>query len=239
MKIDNSNQQRGFLPHDSTENVVLPKEKFSLWVIYLLDEYVHQLECHICAGLVILFTALTLIFTHLKNFPFTLSCCRFFMKLSLFSFLLMFLISSYWMFKLCKMNLQSEIKILLEVIECKPNASPHSWDIIACHMNEYLYSEGFYSTPNFFYDGSGVYRWFRFAIMKRLQAQLARENRLTDDGSEIGKYEVVAFRVFRETVDKYWADEYPVAFEEVINTRNMRNASSSKQDNAPADGDMV
>ncbi|CCD25758.1 uncharacterized protein NDAI_0F04400 [Naumovozyma dairenensis CBS 421] len=190
-KMSKPSEEQSFLYNDSVRASVLPRDRFSFWITYLFYECIHLLEGKISAVFFILLILLI----------FTFVCLRIFTIVYVGCFLLFFLLGSFLSLlehnsklrtKTKKLNSQNQIKLLLDVIECKPNASSSSWDIIACHMNEYLYSEGAHNTPYFFYDGSETYWWFRKYVFEPLDKQCrnknTRQRRLIDDGSELGKY---------------------------------------------------
>ncbi|CCD26006.2 uncharacterized protein NDAI_0G02310 [Naumovozyma dairenensis CBS 421] len=170
MKLDSLKQEQPFLADDSVGTLLLPKDKFSFWITYAFSEHMHQLASKIWGGLAILLAVLTITFGILGN---DISIAFFIFSLfSLLFFLILFAVNCERDHKLYKLNSHNKMKLLMDIIENKPNASVQSWDIIARHMNKYLYLEGYYNTPNFFYDGNEVYYWFRrFVLEARMAPQ--------------------------------------------------------------------
>ncbi|CCD25773.1 uncharacterized protein NDAI_0F04550 [Naumovozyma dairenensis CBS 421] len=241
-KMSKPSEEQSFLYNDSVRASVVPRDRFSFWITYLFYEYIHQLKGEGSAVLIMLLIVLTFTFACLRMFTIVVfGCLSIF--IILFVSLFLFVFNSELNMKIEKLNSHNQIKLLLDVIECKPNGSSSSWDIIACHMNEYLYSEGAHNTPYFFYDGSETYWWFRKYVFEPLDKQCrnknTRQRRLIDDGSELGKYKVVAFRVFKETIDKYWAEEYPAAYAEIENSLGTPTVGTARQNVIETSGNIV
>ncbi|CAI4061195.1 uncharacterized protein SKDI_06G1280 [Saccharomyces kudriavzevii IFO 1802] len=155
----------------------------------------------------------------------------FFMILGLASFLVFLIVLHGNTSAKCKLNALSDeckIKLLVEVITRKPNVDMETWDPIACSMNQYAYDRGTYPDKSLFYDGNICYRVFReLAIVPYCEnpngncanTDLGVENnqrtkyanKLGNDKLpfELKTYILKALAVFRESVDKYWADKFP------------------------------
>ncbi|CCD26002.2 uncharacterized protein NDAI_0G02270 [Naumovozyma dairenensis CBS 421] len=218
MKMDKSDQVQSFLSNDAAETSVVPRDKFPFWLSYFFNEYIHQRFGQITGGVFIFICIFASISTYFKSGAAIFIACVYFLVL-LMAVVIGYVYELRPNFKLRELNSQSQMKLLLEVIECKPTPSSSTWDVIACHVNEYLYTERYHTTPNYFYDGNEAYCWFRESVFEPLERQFRGQNHIEDDGTELGKFKVAAFREFRDSVNRYWQEEYPVAFTKVGNSR--------------------
>ncbi|CCF59788.1 hypothetical protein KAFR_0H03780 [Kazachstania africana CBS 2517] len=142
-------------------------------------------------------------------------------------------------------NTFAKVKFFLYVVEYKPNIDPHSWDIIASHMNVYLYNEGYWFSPRCFYDGQAAYHYFKSLIVKSPLAKdvhsnvngnqnaiplasmneagveagntnnTESENGLQDADFELKGFREKAIKVYRKSLDEYWQAHFVGASEQL------------------------
>ncbi|KAG0653325.1 hypothetical protein C6P44_001970, partial [Monosporozyma unispora] len=120
-------------------------------------------------------------------------------------------------------NWNSKLKFLNEVIVNKPNLDMSTWDIICQHMNSFMYTNTYWSTPYYFFDGKSCYRVFQNMVLRKyLGTSTATEESDSDDSPEnfngsfynyedrnVLKYMRKAKVVYDESVEQYLKTRYP------------------------------
>ncbi|KOH01397.1 DUP/COS family protein DI49_0065 [Saccharomyces eubayanus] len=125
-----------------------------------------------------------------------------------------------------------KIKLLMEVITYKPAVKGREWRTITYNMNQYLFCNGLWTTPYYFYSEMTCYDFFRTLIKGRISGtpsdsstsdaentqpevpaadapdDAARSHIFSPDPI-FEAYYLKAVEVEKEAQGKYWSSQYP------------------------------
>ncbi|CCH61221.1 hypothetical protein TBLA_0E01640 [Henningerozyma blattae CBS 6284] len=104
------------------------------------------------------------------------------------------------------MGTEGQMKLLAEVTKYKPSLYIEKWDLIASHLNDYLYEMNAFPDREFFYNGK--------QCMHLFQGIVSTNNTLPNGSTDpevqnFGKYLELAREVHKDSIDLYWASHYP------------------------------
>nr|CAI6459058.1 CFF_HP1_G0000730.mRNA.1.CDS.1 [Saccharomyces cerevisiae] len=210
--------------HLIEENVALPKEIFSSYWSYVLNEIAR------CKPLMIMFlipVCLVLLITFFHDIKGILV----FLVISLILSIIILLIG-ITAFVSETLNKGSIIKLLVEVITRKPAVGGKEWRIIAYNMNQYLFDHGIWHTPYYFFCEHRCHEFFKSLIEQtRSNAHLssptngAENTQSNTPAKEVSNemvkpyifssdpvleaYLIKAAEINREAEFEYWRKQYP------------------------------
>ncbi|CAL9733101.1 hypothetical protein MOUN0_O13410 [Monosporozyma unispora] len=65
------------------------------------------------------------------------------------------------------LNLDSKLKFLNEVIVNKPSLDMNAWESVCQHINSFMYTNHYWPTPYYFFDGKSCYCVFQNMVLKK------------------------------------------------------------------------
>ncbi|CAI1998156.1 hypothetical protein SEUBUCD646_0F00410 [Saccharomyces eubayanus] len=134
-----------------TENVALPDVIFKSHFLYLLYEMAHYTKVVICSMIPVVLILLSLPFHDPAVYTIAFLLC---------GFDVLFLAGALSSFNNpLPSNRAFQTKLLLEAITCKPAVLSEEWRTIAYNMNQYLFDQGLWNTPYYFYCGRTCHRF--------------------------------------------------------------------------------
>ncbi|CAI4239873.1 CPI_1c_G0000790.mRNA.1.CDS.1 [Saccharomyces cerevisiae] len=211
--------------HLIEENVVLPKEIFSSYWNYLLYEMAH------CKPIMVLLSVITTLGVLITLFH-NNDACSIIFGISLFisSLVLLVVVLSTFADPITEQDFV--IKLSVEVIARKPVEK--AWGTVAYNMNQYLFMEGLWHTPYYFYSGKKCHGFFT-TLTKKVNSSSYSDfssNSVEDTQSPVSaekttngpnKFDSIrsdpilmtyiskAIEVEKEAQREYWRTQYPDA----------------------------
>lgn len=143
------------------EDVRLPCDKFSSSARYSLHYTIRHPAVYI-TGNIFLLLLLSCFIVNTKHdwYPFLVVLEIFATPAFAISFSVIYNFTYSASRKLSLLPVAGRMKLCAEVIRYHPNASPHTWDIIAKHINDYCFEHYIWPDTNFLYDGATCFRVF-------------------------------------------------------------------------------
>ena len=211
-------EQTSYEPVQNDEHIILPRDLFKNHLTFFLSELSHGtlFKAWFSVYAIIIFITIICI---VRGSRFELI---FFLGVASVVLLIIGFIP-FSLFAQTSLNLDSKLKFLNEVIVNKPNLDMSTWDIICQHMNSFMYTNTYWSTPYYFFDGKSCYRVFQNMVLRKyLGTSTATEESDSDDSPEnfngsfynyedrnVLKYMRKAKVVYDESVEQYLKTRYP------------------------------
>ncbi|SCW00025.1 LAFE_0B07800g1_1 [Lachancea fermentati] len=120
----------------------------------------------------------------------------------------------------------AKLEFLKEVAIQRPALSVDAWDVVAAHMNEYLFTKGVTSKPDYYFDGDDCHGHFRqlfmntFTRIDPIDNSTAHQNHENatessqqkprtryDSNAEIRPIIDEAVKLHEESIKQYWKEQ--------------------------------
>ncbi|CAI4054670.1 DUP/COS family protein SKDI_01G0880 [Saccharomyces kudriavzevii IFO 1802] len=205
-KLDARNEPSA---HLIEENVALPEDMFKSYWSYLLYEVVRYKPIMVFVLIKVSLILFGVIFHDNED------CVGFSMLFLFFTLLIsIYPVTLFWL----RVNDRDfEIELLVEVIARKPAVKGKEWRTITYKMNRYLFNEGKWNTPYYFYCEESCHRYFLRLIEGRtFQKQPATgtpnegpESFTFQSGPDLQKLLSKAAEIEQQSQHNYWRVQYP------------------------------
>lgn len=213
VKLDTLSQLEAHLIED---NVALPEDVFSSYPSYLLYELASYKPTMSIFMVLMILISLTVVFR--ENF----ACFIIFLA----SIVLICCLSPV---AFCPFEEQIseelyQIKLLLEVITRKPAVRGREWRTITYNMNQYLFDNGLWGTPYYFYSEKTFYHYFldlvRYTTFKTQEESPSSSSTDAQPGEPVAatstpvplytKCILKAVETEDQAQKNYWRKQYPI-----------------------------
>lgn len=204
-------------------NTALPKDTFESYFSYLLYEITQF------PPFVLSFVVLIILIVSAEN----CNVHSFYVLLFVWLFIADFLGLGYSVFRFNAGSFDDncDTKLLLEVITRKPAVKGKEWRTITYNMNQYLFDNGLWDTPYYFYSENNCYRYFinlierkhlysqsdttaigaQWDVLESETSEDAPKSYVSSSKSDLERCRFQAALLERQAQREYWRKHYPDA----------------------------
>lgn len=155
-------EQTSYEPVQNDEHIILPRDLFKNHLTFFLSELSHGtlFKAWFSVYAIIIFITIICI---VRGSRFELI---FFLGVASVVLLIIGFIP-FSLFAQTSLNLDSKLKFLNEVIVNKPSLDMNAWESVCQHINSFMYTNHYWPTPYYFFDGKSCYCVFQNMVLKK------------------------------------------------------------------------
>ncbi|SCV99399.1 LAFE_0A02322g1_1 [Lachancea fermentati] len=100
------------------------------------------------------------------------------------------------------LSTEGQLHLLKEVVVERPGLEPAAWDLIALHVNHFLYENHLFPHPTYFYDGKSCHKYFEQTFVRSTSSSMGDRR---DRHVNIRPFIKNAVQAYEESCREQWA----------------------------------